>query len=167
MKIFMIYSCKSTNVIYLAQCTICDLVQDNGDINCYAGQTIQPLHKRVNGHRSCFDVIENLQIWEKSALSKHAYKSHQDYFDIRNFKIMAFRQGCTTSLNRLEAKTINELRLGVLGLNRMKIQKEWLLCVFSNFSRIVISMGGIFKFFQITEFFHIHCWLILEFKWFL
>ena len=29
-----------------------DPVQDNGDINCYAGQTIQPLHKRVNGHRS-------------------------------------------------------------------------------------------------------------------
>ena len=117
-------NCKSSNVIYLAQCTICDPVQDNGDINCYVGQTIQPLHKRVNGHRSCFDVNENLQIWEKSALSKHAYESHQDNFDIRNFKIMAYRQGCTTSLNRLEAKTINELRLGVLGLHRMKIQKE-------------------------------------------
>ena len=39
---------------------------------------------------------------------------------------MAYRQGqgCTTSLNRLEAKTINELGLDVLGLNRMKIQKE-------------------------------------------
>ena len=41
-----------------------------------------------------------------------------------NFKIMAYRQGCTTSLNRLEAKTINALRLGVLGLNSIKIQKE-------------------------------------------
>ena len=109
-------NCKSSYVIYMAQCTICDPVQDNGDI--------QPLHKRVNGHRSCFDVNENLQIWEKSALSMHTYESHQDNFDIRNFKIMANRQGCTTSLNRLEAKTINELRLGVLGLNRMKIQKE-------------------------------------------
>ena len=117
-------NCKSSNVIYLAQCTICDPVKDNEDINCYAGQTIQPLHKRVNGHRSCFDVNENLQIREKSALSKYAYESHQDNFDIRNFKIMAYRQGCTTSLNRLEAKTINALRLGVLGLNIMKIQKE-------------------------------------------
>ena len=35
-----------------------------------------------------------------------------------------YKQGCATSLNRLESKTINELRLGVLGLNRMKIQKE-------------------------------------------
>ena len=94
-------NCKSSNVIYLARCTICDPVQDNGDINCYAAQTIQPLH---NGHRSCFDVNENLQIWEKSALSKHASESHQDNFDIRHFKIMAHRQGYTKSL---EAKTIN------------------------------------------------------------
>ena len=32
---------------------------------------------------------------EKSALSKHAYESHHENFDIRNFKIMAYRQGCT------------------------------------------------------------------------
>ena len=83
-------NCKSSNVIDLALCTICDLVQDNGDINCYAVQTIQPLHKRVNGHWSCFDVNENLQICKKSALSKHAYESHQDNFDNRNFKIMAY-----------------------------------------------------------------------------
>ena len=92
-------NCKYSNVIYLAQCTICDPVQDNGDISCYAGQTIQPLHKRLNGHQSCFDVNENLQTWENSALSKHANESHQDNFDIRNFKIIAYRQGCTTSLN--------------------------------------------------------------------
>ena len=54
----------------------------------------------------------------------HAYESHQDNFDVRNFKIMAHRQGCTTSLNRLEAKTINELILGVLRLNRMKIHPD-------------------------------------------
>ena len=117
-------NCKSSNVIYLAQCTLCDPVQENGDINCYAGQTIQPLHKRVNGHRSCFDVNADLETWEKSALSKHAFEAHQDNFDIKNFKFMAYKQGSGTSLNRLESKTINELRLGVLGLNRMKIQKE-------------------------------------------
>ena len=78
-------NCKYSNAIYLAQRTICDPVQDNGYINCYAGQTIQTLHLRVNGHRSCFDVNENLQTWEKSALSKHAFESHQDNFDIRNY----------------------------------------------------------------------------------
>ena len=49
-------NCKSSNVIYLAQCIICDSVQDKGYINCYAGQTIQPLHKIFNGHRSFFNV---------------------------------------------------------------------------------------------------------------
>ena len=119
-------NCKSSNVIYLAQCTICDPVQDNGDINCYAGQTIKLLHKRVNGHRSCFDVNENLQIWENQHCPSMPMSLTKilDNFDIRNFIIIAHRQGYTTSLNRLEAKTINELRLGVLGLNRMKSQKE-------------------------------------------
>ena len=46
---------------------------------------------------------------------------------------LTYGQGCTTSLNRLEAKTINELRLGVLGLNTLKIQKELLLCFFFQF----------------------------------
>ena len=61
-------NCKSSNVIYLAQLLSCDPVHDIGEINFYAGQTIQPLHKRVDGHRSCFDVNENLQTWEKSVL---------------------------------------------------------------------------------------------------
>ena len=89
-----------------------------------AGQTIQPLHKRVNGHRSCFDVNEDLQTWEKSALSKHAYETHHDNFNLKNFKCMAYKQRSGTSLNRLESKTINGLRLGILGLNRMEIQKK-------------------------------------------
>ena len=37
---------------------------------------------------------------------------------------MVQKQGGGTYLNRLESKTINELRLSVLGLNRRKIQKE-------------------------------------------
>ena len=101
-----------------------DPVQNNGDINCYADETIQPLHKKVNGHRPCFDVNENLQTWENSALPKQSYESRQENFDIRNFEYMAYRQGCTTSLNILEAQTINELRLGVVSLNRMKYRKN-------------------------------------------
>ena len=94
------------------QCTICDSEQDNGDINCHTSQTIQPLHKRVNDHQSCFDGNENLQIWGNQHCPSMpiAYESHQDNFDIRNFKIMDYRQG-------LEANTINELRLGVLKKN--------------------------------------------------
>ena len=60
-------NCKSSNVIYLAQCTICDPVQDNGDINCYAGQTIQPLHKIIigSGH-----VLMSMRI-SKSGKNQH------------------------------------------------------------------------------------------------
>ena len=120
-------SCKSKNVIYLAKCTLCDSTTDDGGISIYAGQTIQPLHKRMNGHRNCFsntlDTKGRLS-WEKSALSKHAFEDHQENFNMDNYRIMALKQSRPTNLNRLESKTINGYRLGVLGLNRMKIQKE-------------------------------------------
>ena len=121
-------SCKSKNVIYLAKCTLCNSNPDTGEVSVYAGQTIQPLHKRMNGHRTCFsdtpDTKAKLQTWEKSALSKHAFEEHQGNFNLENYRLMAFKQSRPTNLNRLESKTINEHRLGVLGLNRMKIQKE-------------------------------------------
>ena len=37
-------NCKSKNIIYLCQCNLC------AD-KCYVGRTVQPLHKRVCGHR--------------------------------------------------------------------------------------------------------------------
>ena len=40
-------NCKSKNVIYLAECNLCT-------DKCYVGRTVQPLHKRVNGHRQSF-----------------------------------------------------------------------------------------------------------------
>ena len=43
--------CKSRNVIYLAQCKLCNASTSE---NTYTGQTSQPFHKRVNGHRACF-----------------------------------------------------------------------------------------------------------------
>ena len=36
--------CKSKNIIYLSECNLCTN-------KCYVGRTVQPLHKRVNGHR--------------------------------------------------------------------------------------------------------------------
>ena len=45
-------NCKSKNVIYLAQCNLCV-------DNCYVGRTVQPLNKRVNGHRQGFANVVN------------------------------------------------------------------------------------------------------------
>ena len=46
-------NCKSKNIIYLSECNLCTN-------NCYVGRTVQPLHKRVNGHRQGFtNVVRN------------------------------------------------------------------------------------------------------------
>ena len=117
-------TCKSKNVIYMAQCKLChEDDKKTGELSVYAGQTQQPLHKRINGHRSCFK--NDAESWEKSALSKHAFEEHFDEnFNMSIYRITAYKQCPSINLNRLESKTINEFRLGVLGLNRMKIQKE-------------------------------------------
>ena len=52
-------TCRSKNIWYLAQCSICD--------KSYTGRTVDPLQKRINGHRHCYKNIlkkiedENLQ----------------------------------------------------------------------------------------------------------
>ena len=113
-------NCKSRNVIYVAQCSLCVSMCEL--INAYGGQTVQPLHKRVNGHRACFNINDSDAI-EKSALALHAFENHPDNFDLDNYKFMVYKQVNPISLNRHEAITIGTLRTGVLGLNRMKIQK--------------------------------------------
>ena len=112
------YNCKTRNAIYVAQCQLCIGENENG----YSGQTTQPTHKRINGHRSCFN-IDNEEVAEKSALALHAYEKHQDNFSLNNYKFMIVKNCSPRALNRLESRTIGELRTNVIGLNRMNIQK--------------------------------------------
>ena len=44
--------------------------------------------------------------------------------DIKNFKFLIEKKVPPIELNREESKTVCSLRIGVLGLNRMKIQKD-------------------------------------------
>ena len=113
------HTCKSRNVIYIAKCNLCSDLQNN----TYVGQTNQPFHKRVNGHRSNFKE-NDLDAVEKSALSLHALEHHNENFNINNFRLMIYKRVSPKDLNRTEAKTIGSLRTGVLGLNRMNIQKS-------------------------------------------
>ena len=47
-------TCKSNNVCYLAQCSICE--------KSYTGRTVDPLHKRINGHRHCYrEILQKLE----------------------------------------------------------------------------------------------------------
>jgi hypothetical protein len=41
---FLYVNCKSANIIYILQCFVCGLQ--------YVGESKQPFHKRLNGHRS-------------------------------------------------------------------------------------------------------------------
>ena len=81
-------SCKTYNLCYLAKCKICD--------KSYIGRTVDPLHKRINGHRQHFkEILKEME--EKTTLDEidtskdkymlglHLYLEHQindpDAFD--------------------------------------------------------------------------------------
>ena len=54
------------------------------------GQTTQPLHRRMNGHRTCFVLVEAKL--EKSALSLHAFQKHPGAFSLSNFEVTVLCQ---------------------------------------------------------------------------
>ena len=70
-------NCKSKNIIYLAKCKLCV-------DNCYVGRTVQPLNKRVCGHRQGFtNVVEKGQNFVNAldtddtySLGVHLYNEH-------------------------------------------------------------------------------------------
>ena len=70
-------NCKSKNIIYLAECNLCI-------DNCYVGRTVQPLHKRVCGHRQGFanvvkkgiDYVSALDTDDTYSLGIHLYNEH-------------------------------------------------------------------------------------------
>ena len=69
--------CKSKNIIYLAQCNLCS-------DKCYVGRTVQPLNKRVNGHRQGFvnvvrkglNHVNSLDTDDTYSLGIHLHSEH-------------------------------------------------------------------------------------------
>ena len=115
------YTCKSKNVLYIAQCKSCE----PGTENTYVGQTTQAVHKRMNGHRSCFvDPSEKSapEKAEKSALAEHTLRHHPGSHSMSNFKLTIYDQFKPSELDKGESILIEKLRTNVLGLNRMKVQ---------------------------------------------
>ena len=97
-------SCKTYNVCYLAVCGICD--------KPYTGRTVDPLHRRINGHRHLYKEVlkksedNNLQTLDTSnndlyTLGLHLHLEHgftdpNDFdkhftFKISRFKIYYFK----------------------------------------------------------------------------
>ena len=103
-------NCKDKNVIYMWTCRLC------GTKETYFGRTVQEIHDRTSGHRSCFS--ENK--WEKSALSMHAKEAHQMNFSLNTFSISVVKKVSPQQIRREEFKFIDKYKTNTFGLNRYK-----------------------------------------------
>ena len=115
------FNCKTENCIYMAQCNLCSSLRAEGISleDTYFGQTTQKFHKRINGHRACF----NAEDYKKSALSLHAMENHPDHFDINIYKMAVLREVNPRCLNREEFRYIEKFRTNSFGLNRCKVER--------------------------------------------
>ena len=104
-KIFCTVNCKSANVIYVLECSVCGLQ--------YVGE---PFHKRLNEHRSDLTIKTFLPVSQHSRLSDHILE------DFNRMKILIIEQNCLWSdfqSENLERFWIKELRvLHPDGINR-------------------------------------------------
>ena len=82
-KIFCTVNCKSANVIYIHECSVCGLQ--------YVDESKQPFHKRLNGHRSDLTKKTFLPVSQHSRLSGHSLE------DFNRMKILIIEQNCLWS----------------------------------------------------------------------
>ena len=111
-------NCKSSNIIYMLQCTKCPPDSNNS----YIGQTRQECHNRMNGHRSSFSPSQD--IFENSAVAEHAYTAHDPPLDLADYKCgILERCASPTNLDRSEHRQISKYRTISRGINRCKVSK--------------------------------------------
>lgn len=113
-------NCKDSSIIYLAQCQICSSSPIALKEDTYFGQTVTPMHVRMNGHRGKFKIDENL-LFEQSALSMHCYLAHRSQFDMKHFKLGIVKKVRPMELDREEDMFINRFRTNIFGLNRIVV----------------------------------------------
>ena len=98
-------NCKSSNLIYLLSCNNCKLQ--------YVGQTVQPLHKRANGHRSgrlgqtgCKLLTEHMQTFPCSGYS----------FSVQVLQFL-------TGTGRLGSNEVDPTRTS----ERVSVEEDWMV----------------------------------------
>ena len=109
--------CKSKNILYLAQCQLCDEFD-----NTYFGQTMTAGHVRMNGHMVKFCINES-KSYEQSALSLHSFEKHHDQFSLSNFKVGFVKCVKPQNLDREEDILILKFKTHIWGLNRIKVKR--------------------------------------------
>ena len=115
-------NCKDRSIIYLAQCQICTTGNSILKEDSYFGQTVTPMHIRMNGHRDKFIIDERLK-FEQSALSMHCFLKHKNDFKMGIFKLGIVRKMAPLDLDREEEKFIFTFRTKILGLNRIVVTR--------------------------------------------
>ena len=109
-------NCKTYNVIYLVQCSLCDKI--------YIGRTVNKLHIRLDGHRSKFYEIANGNTVDVTKdeyclglhLADHGLTDHGDFNE--TFKVFIVENCSPKLLEYKENKYIHLLKtLRPLGLN--------------------------------------------------
>ena len=128
-------TCKSKNVIYLAQCAVCQqkrttmaadfhTIIDNVVVeDSYVGQTVSEARVRMNGHRSAFKCNGKGEYvaHRKSALAQHCHEQHVEHMSLSSFKLGLIKSCSAAELDREENRFICKLRTEVIGLNRIKV----------------------------------------------
>ena len=106
-------SCKSEDLIYVCVCNICN--------DFYVGQSIIPLNKRMNNHRTHFNGKPS-----SSALSQHIQQDHPDMMHnhTKNYTIGILVKCNPLNLTRIEDRIIVDTRADQIHLNRYKPVKS-------------------------------------------
>ena len=108
-------NCKTGNVVYVYICKHC-----NGNTGYYFGQTTENMHKRANGHRTCFSTAN--EKYKNSALSYHIFEEHKDKFDdkLTNYRLGIINSAIPMNLDRVEEFFIYNTKADLLCVNRYK-----------------------------------------------
>ena len=113
-------TCKDNNIIYLAQCQLCNTLTPVLKEDTYFGQSVSAMHIRMNGHRNKF-IIDSRLLFEKSALSMHCYLVHKENFSMEYFRLGIVKKVRPLELDREENRFINKYRTNIWGLNRIVV----------------------------------------------
>ncbi len=141
-------TCKTYNVVYLVQCSLCK--------KAYVGRTVNCLHKRMDGHRSKFyEIIDGRAVditHDDYSLGvhllDHGLNIHTDFND--NLQTFILENCSPSQLEAKENKYIHLLRtLRPLGLNAIN---PYGLTIFHNSN---------LKLFFPWKFFPAFCYLII------
>ena len=68
-------------------------------------------------------MIDDVNTFEKSALSIHCHENHPDKFDLKYFKLGFVKQVNPSNLDREEDVIIQEYKTNIWGLNRIKVKR--------------------------------------------